>query len=86
MNPTNGKKRPILPPNAKNRGLLKFNHLVQFYDSDALLIESVGAFIGAGLESGISGIVIATKEHQDPIEEHLKRRGLPIDEIRERGE
>jgi hypothetical protein len=53
-------------------------HVVQFYESDDLLIELLGRFIGAALVTGDSAIVIATERHRDALTERLRRRGLDL--------
>jgi PAS domain S-box-containing protein len=53
-------------------------HLVQFYESDEFLAERVSEFIGAGLETGEPGILIATPEHRAAIEKGLARRGVDL--------
>ena len=42
-------------------------HAVQFYDEAAALFESVGKFLGEGLETGEHVVVIATPAHRDGI-------------------
>ena len=43
------------------------SHAVQFYDDHDFLVETVAAFIGHGLDSGHSALVVATPEHTDGI-------------------
>ena len=45
-------------------------HLVQFYETDEFLLDSVSGFIGAGLGAGAACIVIATKA--------ISGRGTPL--------
>ena len=40
-------------------------HLVQFYEDDAYLVDSVSRIIGASLEDGEGTVVIATPSHRD---------------------
>ncbi|MES2354300.1 MAG: EAL domain-containing protein [Pseudomonadota bacterium] len=51
-------------------------HLVQFYENDAFLIEGLTNFIGAALALGGKGIVIATKSRLKALEKNLMQRGL----------
>jgi len=51
-------------------------HLVQFYENDAFLIDGITDYIGSALAAGDKGIVIATKRHLDAPEENLNERGL----------
>ncbi|MGB9179592.1 MAG: ATP-binding protein [Pyrinomonadaceae bacterium] len=53
-------------------------HFVQFYESDAFLISSLGGFIGAGLVAGDACIVVATEEHRAGLEEKLLADGLNL--------
>jgi len=47
-------------------------HFVQFYDNDAYLVEAVATFIGAALQAGGAGIVVATPQHREQIEAALQ--------------
>jgi PAS domain-containing protein len=53
-------------------------HFVQFCETDAFLIHSVSAFIGAGLRAGDACIVLATKPHRESLEERLQGDGLDV--------
>lgn len=59
-------------------------HVVQFYETDAFLIDSVCGYIGAGLGAGEAGIVIATPAHRRAIEARLLADGLDLDAARAR--
>lgn len=54
----------------------EFEHFVQFYETDKFLLDSLSAFIGAGLGSGAACIVVATQEHREGLEERLRINGL----------
>jgi PAS domain S-box-containing protein len=56
-------------------------HVVEFYDDDAFLLDAVARFVGASLNDGGSGVVIATRPHLDGIEQRLRSRGLDTDAI-----
>jgi signal transduction histidine kinase len=49
-------------------------HFVQFYEKDDFLLDEVSDFIGAGLQAGQAGIVIATQPHRDDLERRLQAR------------
>jgi PAS domain S-box-containing protein len=49
-------------------------HLVQFYENDAFLIDQVTEFISGLPESDGTGIIIATKAHQDALQARLAAR------------
>lgn len=51
-------------------------HLVQFYENDAFLIDGISEYIGSAIAAGDVGIVIATKPHLFSLEEKLSQRGL----------
>jgi len=53
-------------------------HLVQFYDHEHALIDSLEGFVAGGLLTGESVIVIATREHREALDARLKARGLDV--------
>ena len=53
------------------------DHVVQFYDDDAVLIATLADYVGTGLATGQACLVIATKDHRDALEERL--RGARLD-------
>jgi PAS domain S-box-containing protein len=53
-------------------------HGVQFYDTDAFLMDSVSEYLAPALESGDGGIVIATDAHMKGIERRLAARGVNV--------
>src|SRR3954465_5528920 len=55
------------------------DHSVQFYEKDAFLIDRLSDFIGAGLEAGQAGIIIATSTHRADLAQRLKARGASLD-------
>ena len=61
-------------------------HLVQFYDDDAHLIESVSNFLGSGLRIGAGCIVMATPEHRLHFGAHLRARGFDLDDAAAAGQ
>lgn len=60
-------------------------HLVQFYESDAFLAESVRDFMVAGLESGEAAVIVATKDHRIAIDELLEASDLDVQSLRDEG-
>jgi PAS domain S-box-containing protein len=60
-------------------------HIVEFYESDTSLIDSLGSFIGAALGSGEAAVVIATEAHRDDLDRRLLAQGVDLATIRERG-
>src|SRR5580700_929689 len=57
----------------------KHGHFVQFYEDDAFLVKSVGAYIGEGIKNGDGCIVIATKSHRIELERQFKAREIDLD-------
>lgn len=53
-------------------------HVVQFYEGDAFLLDSVRRFIGGALGCGEAGIVIATRSHRETIAEALQTAGVDV--------
>jgi PAS domain S-box-containing protein len=49
-------------------------HLVQLYESDTFLLDQLTEFIGAGLQNGEAGIVIATPAHRSSLARRLQER------------
>jgi PAS domain S-box-containing protein len=49
-------------------------HLVQLYESDTFLVDQLTDFIGAGLQNGEAGIVIATPAHRSSLARRLQER------------
>jgi signal transduction histidine kinase/ActR/RegA family two-component response regulator len=67
--------QPLTVPDG---GRASSSHLVQFYENDAYLVDSVSPVIGKGLEDGEGAIIIATRSHCEGLAERLKNRGLDI--------
>jgi PAS domain S-box-containing protein/excisionase family DNA binding protein len=53
-------------------------HLVQFYEADAVLVETVSEYIGAGLRAGEVTIAIITETHRADVEDRLRADGLDL--------
>lgn len=60
-------------------------HQVQFYESDAFLLDMLTQFIGAGLGAGTPCIVLATSGHREALEQRLRENGLDLDRARAQG-
>ena len=63
----------------------EFEHFVQFYEADPPLLDSLSGFIGGGLAAGDVGIVVATREHREGLEQRLRAAGLDLDAARAAG-
>jgi PAS domain S-box-containing protein len=77
--------RPKLTPRLQWSELDASEHLVQFYETDEFLLDSVSGFVGAGLSSGAACIVIAMKAHREGLEERLQVNGLDLAAASKRG-
>lgn len=53
-------------------------HLLQFYENDGVLLDTLAGFVGGGLRAGESAIVIATPQHLDDLEARLETAGLDL--------
>jgi MEDS: MEthanogen/methylotroph, DcmR Sensory domain len=51
-------------------------HIAQFYEDDGVLLDTQAGFVGGGLKSGESAIVLATAKHLEVLEERLADSGL----------
>jgi signal transduction histidine kinase/ActR/RegA family two-component response regulator len=60
-------------------------HIVQFYEDDRRLLDSLTDFIGSGLAAGETAIVIATKDHRDGLDERLRAMRLDLDSAQAAG-
>ena len=54
------------------------DHIVQIYENDKIFLDSLEGFIGSGILSGESVIIIATKEHLQSINERLINQGFDV--------
>lgn len=53
-------------------------HAVQFYEDEAVFIESLSEFVGAALGAGGVCIVIATQDHHRKLTDHLSGNSIDI--------
>ena len=70
-----------LVPRPKYGPVDESKHLVQFYDDATLLAAAVATYIAEALETGASGLVIATKPHVADIEDGLRGRGCVVTRV-----
>lgn len=59
-------------------GVRPGDHVVQFYERDADLVERVGAFLEAALAGGGAAVAIATPEHREALAARLTARGVDL--------
>lgn len=75
---------PAVPsPTGGWKGMGASRHFVQFFDRDAVMLDSVCGFLGGGLLAGDACVVIATPAHLDEIDRLLLARGFDLDAARE---
>ncbi|WP_394845915.1 ATP-binding protein [Pendulispora brunnea] len=55
-----------------------FGHVVQFYDQDEFLNDTMLQFLGGGLSEGDSLIVVAVPTHRDAFQRSLAARGFDV--------
>jgi hypothetical protein len=60
-------------------------HILQIYEGREELLQMLAGFIGSGINSGDSIILIATPDHLDGVEAILKRHGIHIDSLLKNG-
>jgi signal transduction histidine kinase/FixJ family two-component response regulator len=60
----------------------ELEHFVQFYEADPPLLDALTGFIGGGLAAGGAGIVVATPEHREGLEQRLRAAGIDLDAAR----
>jgi KaiC/GvpD/RAD55 family RecA-like ATPase len=61
------------------------HHVVQFYETDADLVERAGGHLSDAAREGAVAIVIATEAHQRAFEEHLADAGVDVGAARDEG-
>jgi PAS domain S-box-containing protein len=61
------------------------DHRVQFYETDAFLLETVSAFMGSGLGAGAACIVVATPAHREELAQRLRGNGLDLESVQVQG-
>src|SRR5262245_11057804 len=54
-------------------------HLVQFYEDDGPLLDTLGDFVASGLGAGGGALVIATAQHRDGLDGRLRGIGVDVD-------
>lgn len=67
-----------LAPHAHVSEMSASTHFVQFYETDPFLLDSLSAFIRAGLGMGDVCIVLATEEHRTLLEQRLQASALDL--------
>jgi PAS domain-containing protein len=60
-------------------------HIVQFYEKDDFLVESVARFFDPTLAASGAALVVATKAHRDALADELKARGFDVETAIQQG-
>ena len=81
-----GKRKHTLTPNIDWRDIGENEHLVQFYETDAYLVESVAGYLAAGLSAGEAVVILATQEHRRRIGKKLAGRGIDVSAATKQGQ
>jgi signal transduction histidine kinase/CheY-like chemotaxis protein len=68
-----------LVPRMDWSAMAETEHFVQFYESDAFLLDSVSGYVADGLHSGDACIVVSTDDHRRGIEERLQAPGVGLE-------
>lgn len=58
------------------------NHLIQIYENDEVVLDSIEGFVSNGLKIGDSVIIIATEMHLNALDARLRAVGFDIDALR----
>ncbi|HEV2762630.1 MAG TPA: MEDS domain-containing protein, partial [Pyrinomonadaceae bacterium] len=63
---------PELAPRSDWRDAGDCEHFVQFYDTDAFLLNSLCDFVRSGLGAGDACVVVATEAHREALDAGLR--------------
>jgi len=83
MTPKDGIRSAVHPP--ADRGPDAHEHVVEFYETDRFLADTVGDFVGPGLHAGGAAIVVATAEHRVMFAAALHAAGIEVEHAIEAG-
>lgn len=61
------------------------SHLVQFYEDDGFLIDSLTHWFADGLSVGDSCVYVGTDSHRISLEQRLAAQGVDLDKLRKEG-
>lgn len=68
------------------RDISASGHYVQFYESDAFLLDALGGYISAGLDAGDACVVISTEAHWKGLQTWLKANGSKLRDLQARAD
>ena len=75
---------PVKPIDVFWGELAACEHLVQFYEEKGAFLDTLEGFVGSGLRSGDSAVVIATEAHMRALEDRLAAQGIDLAAARSR--
>ena len=75
-----------LEPQLQARDLSDAAHFVQFYETDAFLLDTLTDYIGTALRNGDAAIVVATADHREGLEARLESSGIDLPQLSARGQ
>ena len=75
MDLPNGHSADAPPPALRRCG---HEHLVEFYDTEAFLVETVRDFVGPALHDGDTAVIVATAAHRSAFEAALGAMGVDV--------
>ncbi|MDQ1394026.1 MAG: hypothetical protein QOF30_3003 [Acidimicrobiaceae bacterium] len=55
------------------------DHLVEFYENESFMVDTVTAFLGPALREGDVAIVVATASHRQSFETGISKAGIDVD-------
>ncbi len=67
-----------MTPTSDWSGMGRTEHFVQFYESDAFIVNSVAEYLSHGIKAGESCIIAATRDHIDEIERVIGAFGQDV--------
>ena len=67
------------------RSVHEQGHVVQFYTDDAVLLDGLGALLGATLAANESAVAVMTKSHRTGLEKRLIAQGIDTREAMKNG-
>jgi MEDS: MEthanogen/methylotroph, DcmR Sensory domain len=57
------------------------DHVLQIYENDEVFLDTLTAFVGAGINSNDSCIVIATDDHLQALQRNLERHAIHVADL-----
>ena len=58
-----------------------YDHVIQVYETDEVMIETLAGFVETGLQLGDCCVVVITPPHMAALNDKLKSRGIDVDSV-----